>query len=97
PHLRRVDAAGHVDLAVGDDLGERPEDRARRHDRRAEADAPARAPDELRDARARVLAVTGCEPRPHAVVPPRVDEAGPLDVRGLPELAEVEVGSLRDP
>src|SRR3954465_9655041 len=92
--LRPVADAPDVDAALRGDLGERPQDRARRQHGGGDAHAPGRAADHGRDALRELLAAAGGEPRPcaHAaadVGPRRVEVAAALDAAPAPELVEV--------
>ena len=98
--LRVVDDAADVDLSVGADLGQRPEDRPRAEHGRGDPDPPLRLADPLRDPVRERLAVLGREPGPHLdpvhVDRPRLDVTRADHVAGLPELVEVEAVGVRE-
>ena len=92
-HLRLVDAAGEVELALGDDLGEDRQHRCGGDHRRTDANPPPRSRDRLRDPCRERLAVPRREPRAHLAVADadgvRRNSSGQLDGTGLPQLGEV--------
>ena len=98
--LRVVDDTGDVDLSVGTDLGERPEDRTRAQHRGCDPDSPSRLADALGDPVCKRLTVLGREPRTHFdpvhIDRPRLDLAGADHVARLPELVEVEPVRVRE-